>query len=304
MWVDEKEEQNMKRRFWKMSVASGLMVLLISGIGQAASFDLVGGYLKVGVNSSGSLINETTMTGIQYDPTGTGTFGAAPPAVDFIAPGTPWEFYSIGVNGTWAAAGYGLDNPFAVTTTNTSSGGLLSASSVGSYQGLLIRSQFTYFPSSSKEIFFSVDLLNPTDKAMDVRYARGLDPDQDVYPGGSYPTNNSIGAGSVTGAGLLTKLAISIIDIGGGGIPSISGSSPDGPWETNPYVLINGGLVNGAVAGNPFDYSINMAWKNTLPAHTSWEIDFKYTISAVPEPSVLLLLGMGLLGIGILGRKR
>lgn len=62
--------------------------------------------------------------------------------------------------------------------------------------------------------------------------------------------------------------------------------------------MAGGGLVNGALAGKPFDYTINMAWLvgNIEPGH-SVEIDWTYTFGVVPVPPSLILLGSGLLSL-------
>jgi hypothetical protein len=263
-------------------------VLAIYGIGNAADFTLTGQYLNVGVNDSGGLIGNGV--GIQFDPTGTGHFAGAP---DFITPGTPLEFYSIGINNTnLGSAGYNDGNTFGVTTINTTSGSTVSTLSYG-YVGLIQR---TYFDQASKSIHFSVDLLNMTGVALNnVVYARGLDPDQN-YPT-TFSTNNSIGTiggkAVVTAVGPYNGLTIQIQDVTGGGVASVSSG-----WERNPYVLLLGGN-----AGNG-DNTINMAWNlGTLAPYSSREIDFQYNLSAVPLPPALLLFAPGLLGlIGI--RKR
>lgn len=287
----------MRNRMFHKFLMVAVAVLALYGIGNAADFTLTGNYLNVGINNSGGLIDSNTFVGIQFDPTGSGTFPAAPPAADFITPGTPLEFYSIGVGGTnLGSAGYQDGNTFNVTTINTTQGVALSSLTYGTAGLGLI--QRTYFDAASKSIHFSVDLLNTTGAAMtNVVYARGLDPDQDLYTFGTFVTNNSIGVNGAghavtTAVGPFSGLTIQIEDLTGFGIASVTN------WVQDPYALLAGGsLGNG-------DYTIAMAWNlGTIGAYQSREIDFQYNLSAVPLPPTLLLLAPGLLGLmGI--RKR
>ncbi len=286
----------MKGKLFRKVVVASLAILALYGIGNAADFTLTGNYLSVGINSSGGLINSNTLTGIQFDPTGTGSF---PQAADFIAPGIPLEFYSIGINGvTQGSAGYYDGNTFGMTTFNSSSGGVLSASSFGSVNGLAITTQVAYFNTNSKSINFSVDFLNTTAAPISVVYARGLDPDQDAYTFGRYDTINSIGVNGAghavaTAVGPISGLTIQIEDLTGFGVASVTN------WQQDPYALLGGGSI-----GNG-DYTIAMTWNlGTLNPGRSEEIDFQYNLSSpVPLPPALLLFAPGLLGlIGI--RKR
>jgi hypothetical protein len=273
---------------------AAVAVLALYGIGNAADFTLTGDYLNIGVNNSGGLIDSGTFIGIQYDKTGSGNFSASP---DFITPGTPLEFYSIGINGvTQGSAGYYNGNTFGATTFNTGSGSLQSTSTFALVNGNAIMTQTLYFDKASQSLHFSVDFINNTAAPMTVAYARGLDPDQDVYGFGSFATNNSIGtngAGNAvaTAVGPLSGLTIQIESLTAGGVASVTG------WQEDPYLLLLGGNV-----GNG-DNTIAMAWNVTVPSFKSTEIDFQYNLSAVPLPPALLLFAPGLLGlIGI--RKR
>ena len=68
-----------------------------------AGFVLSGDYVRVGVHESGGMIDEGFTVGIEYDATGTATWSLW----DFIKPGSPFEFYSIGYGGsTYNTAGY------------------------------------------------------------------------------------------------------------------------------------------------------------------------------------------------------
>jgi hypothetical protein len=281
-----------------MMVAMALSIFM-AGAGQAASLVLDGSILTVGIDESGGLVNLGTSQGIIYKP--------GPPN-DFTYPGTPWEFYSLGVNGVSAVGGVAGSalNPIGVVTVDVSSATNLAAHTDShsiTLGGATIRyDQTVAFDIGSNVIQFKADLFNVgSTTAFNVVYARGLDPDQDVYSGSGFATNNFFpGPGSVIAIGPLTKLAIRIDAITAGGVTSIA----DLGWVTDPYVLAGGGLVGGAIAGNPNDYSINIAWLvgDILPG-ASVELDWTYTISRVPEPGILILLGMGLSAVGMLSRR-
>ena len=188
--------------------------------------------------------------------------------IRFFKPGSPFEFYSIGVNDSWDAAGYSSGNAFGATS-RTQAPGALAALTTGSFNGHDITPVMTFL-NVSAVIDVTITLTNSTTTTMtNLVYARGLDPDQDVYAGGSTFTTNDIPLPNlVTGSAATTNWTIGIKDVSGGGVPSV-----DSGWDQNPYNLFiphNDG--NG-------DYTINMAWQRaSLAPGESWVIKFQYII--------------------------
>lgn len=267
-----------------------------------ANVVLNGNVLRVGVHSSGGLINNSFTVGIDYDETGTGSWTG----YDFLKPGTAFEFYSVGVNGSSSAAGYYYGDPFSSTTSNTSSGSTLSTLTTGSY-GLLGISQELWYTTNGGTINFSVSLTNNGTVAMNnVAYARGLDPDQDVYAGGGYPTTNTIVSNDlVVGTAPVTDWTIGIYsDSSYTHTPTVRSSWPYG----DAY-----GLQTARNDGYG-DYSINMAWAiGTLEAGETATIDFEYRIAetqdevitppSVPETASTIGL-FGLAMAALIGARR
>ncbi|MBI5237580.1 MAG: putative Ig domain-containing protein, partial [Deltaproteobacteria bacterium] len=244
---------------------------------------LEGNVLRVGVSNTGGLIDDDFTVGIDYDKNGT----AAWTAFDFLKPGSPFEFYSIGVDNLYDAAGYDSGDAFGATTTNTSSGSALSALTTGSFNGLDIRQAMTFLKDSGV-IEFTITLTNSSGTTMtNLAYARGMDPDQDVYAAGGNDTINDIPRSDlVTATAPVTNWTIGIRDVIGGGVPSV-----DSGWDSNPYNLfIQHNDGNG-------DYTINMAWsKATLAPNESWVIRFQYIIDdtkvGVVDPLTITTAGL------------
>ncbi|MCR4287874.1 MAG: hypothetical protein NUW09_07665, partial [Deltaproteobacteria bacterium] len=247
--------------------ASFIALTAFSGMAGAATFILEGNVLRVGVSNTGGLIDDGFTVGIDYDKDGT----AAWTTYDFLKPGSPFEFYSIGVNDLLDTTGYSNRSmdAFGATSTNTSSGSALAALTTGSFNGL-DGTQVMTFLKDSGVIDFTITLRNSTEGTMtNLAYARGLDPDQDVYAGGGNSTTNDIPLPNlVTASAATTNWTIGIKDVSGGGVPSV-----DSGWDQNPYNLFiphNDG--NG-------DYTINMAWQRaSLATGESWVIKFQYII--------------------------
>lgn len=291
----------------KKSILTSLVALALSaGALHAADAILTGNYLKVGVNNSGGLIDSSFNVGITYDKTGTATF----PPYDFLKPGTPYEFGAVGYNSNSATFGYYDGNTIGGTTTDTSAGTTLSTNTVATWNSLSI-TQNMWFSKDGGTIYFDVKLKNiSTDLLSNVVYARGLDPDQDVYAGGSYDTNNSIVSGDlVTGSAPTTDWTIGIFsDSTFAHTPTIRSAWPYG----DPY-----GLLTPRNDGNG-DYSINMAWNiGSLAAGATADVTFQYRIAptkdevvtppgtGVPDAASTLGLTLGALGLlGLIRRRR
>lgn len=288
----------------KKSILTTFVALALSSAAlHAADAVLTGNYLQVGVNNSGGLIDSAFQVGITYDKTGTATF----PPYDFLKPGTPYEFGAVGVNGQSTSYGYVLGNSIGSTTTNTSSGTTLSASSTGgTFNGLAI-SQSLAFSKNGGTIYFDVKLTNTTDTTLSkVVYARGLDPDQDVYAGGGYQTSNAIvNPNLVTGTAPTTDWTIGIFSDS-----SIwHNASIRADWSSDPYSLLN---ANNDGYG---DWTINMAWNiGDLAAGATADVTFEYRIAPTKDevvtppgtgvPDAASTLGLTLGAIGLLGLVR
>jgi len=296
----------MKRKGLLLLMATLALSLLMAGIGQA-DFVLNGTTLKVGVNTGGGLVDIPDYQGITYNP--------GPLPNDYSLPGIPWEFVSIGVNGSFQASGVpgASVNPWNMTLVNESAGSNLQAHTFGAPfiigNQSLAYLETIFFDTLSSKVRISMKIINPstTDTLNSVYISRGIDPDQESFLGYGPSTSNVIpGATStmVTATGVNTGLFVNMDAFPeSGAVAAISG--PDGGyWATNPTILGVGGLVNGAVAGNPKDYSINMTWfLGDIKYDQSRTIDFDYKFGQVPVPPSVWLFASGLIGLVGLRRK-
>ncbi len=257
---------------------------------QAASFVLTGTQMTVGVDESGGLIDASFTAGI---------IPAWRPAVDYLRPGSPFQFYSIGVDGQWNTAGYAPGNVFSASTANTSAGPTLSATTTGTF-GSLSFTQLLWFGINDTTIRYEITFENTGPLTLtDVVYAVGLDPDQEEFIlSGVFDTLNSIPDGNTviaTGANFGDWIRIFSND------PLAHVPSVDINWDTDPYNLL---VPHNDGDG---DNTINMAFRigDMAPGQV---VTFGYEISigtVIPEPRDYALLGgLGLLGFAAYRRFR
>ena len=277
---------------------------------------LTGDYLKIGINAGGSLIDfdSTPYVGIKYDPTGAGNFSSSN---DFITPGDPFAFYSIGVNGVSAVAGKGSSyNTFSATTVDASAGGPMAVST-GSFQNISFK-QIISFDVDSKIVHTSVIFTNKSGGALtNVVYGVGFDPDQDVSFGGGYATYNSFGVSdsganaSVSAFGVKSGYTIALNNTTGW--DSVKASISSG-WQTNPYTLSS--TAFGAASTSDSTIALGFDLGNFAVGQQK-TVGYDYVISSLapltpsgpgtllPEPGTytMLLAGLGLMGFMVRRRK-
>jgi hypothetical protein len=291
------------RKFSMQKLFRGAIVtacLMAGSQAAVADVTVTGSFVKFGVNNGGSLIDHTTQTGIQYDPTGTGNFNSA---ADMLTPGTPFAFYSLGVNGDYGTAGAGSGaNPFSSVTGNFAAGNnTFTITSGGTYQGLAV-SQVISFDLTSSVIHTNVVLTNISGATLNnVSYAVGLDPDQDAVDYNYSTTNTILGQGAdaaVQAAG--TSYALTLRNTSGW--DATASISPD--WSINPYVL------SGASGANGYgDSTISLGYGlGALGAGEQFSIGYDYVLTPtapVPEPTtwLMMLAGLGLLGAAARRRR-
>jgi hypothetical protein len=323
-----KFEELMKNTKYILAVmAAGAAVAISMQKANAQDTVLTGNTLLVGINNGGSVVEDTVggptptspFIGIQYDATGTGNYSLG---YDFITPGDPYQYFAVGVNGSYAANSYDHGNPLGLSTANTSSGTTLQTTSTGGSFGGLGISQTMSFQKSgagSGIMAYSVTLQNTTGATLNnVAYSTGLDPDQDVYFDGNYATANTItGKNYIYATGLATAWTIAIANT--------SAYTPTGTWiadqgwdyggDTDPYTTTYG-TASGSLVGpgsNYADDTINMDWNlgSLLPGQ-SIVLNYDYVIAGTPaeaegavpdSASTLGLLGLALVGVGAVRRK-
>lgn len=172
---------------------------------------LGGNYIEVGVNKHGSFgtasnapagFHPSVRTNLGMVADGDGfNVGNASNTGDFFLPGNPYESYVVAykdTNGTATKAQVSERNGVLgitnISTTDTSSGNTLSATTVGTTNdGKLEITQVVSFDVNDKYFNIHITYRNVSGNTIyDARYLRSVDPDQDADTKGDYSTKNSV----------------------------------------------------------------------------------------------------------------
>jgi subtilisin family serine protease len=204
----------------------------------ACALDLNGTYIRLGINSDGSLVNDA------------GTLGAAfpdSPSIEFFVPGTPYEGWAVGVDGNIYRSNFAPASTaqIPVTVIDTSSGSTKSALvtgtvDFGSGRSLAIRRTIA-FSVSGTSVTFGIQLTNTgTATLTKVAFLEGGDPDQGNSLGAGYATHNDVVFdGQFVRAWASGTSFPSGLTVGLGTCDLRCVLSVESPWQTNPYEILN-----------------------------------------------------------------
>ncbi|OOM79042.1 toxin A [Clostridium puniceum] len=172
---------------------------------------LGGNYLEVGVNKHGSFgtaiaaptgFHPVSRTNLGMVVDGDGfEIGEESKTGDFFLPGSPYESYVVAYKNSegistkaQVAERSGMLGITNISTTDTSSGNTLSATTVGTTNdGKLKITQVVSFDVNDKYFNIHVTYENISESTLyDARYLRSVDPDQDADKNLDYTTKNSV----------------------------------------------------------------------------------------------------------------
>lgn len=151
-------------------------------------------WVKAGVNGTTGTLGSggRTSPGLLFDPTGTGTFN---PGYDYLTPGSPFDGFSVKVDGT----NYANNNTGAATITNDGNGltdGTHTLSWTGGVSGVFdITNTYSLAPNTPYIDITSIITMGVS--ATTLSFAKYIDPDSQGMPGDSSSTDNVLGYGII-----------------------------------------------------------------------------------------------------------
>jgi subtilisin family serine protease len=204
----------------------------------ACALDLNGTYIKLGINSDGSLINDARTIGAQFPDS---------PSIEFFIPGTPYEGWAVGVDGSAFRANFAPSSTaqIPVIVIDTSAGSIKSALvtgtvDFGSGQSLAIKRTIA-FSVNGTSVIFGIELTNTgTATLTKVAFLEGGDPDQGYALISDYTTHNDVVFdGQFVRAWASGGSFPSGLTVGLGTCDLRCVLSVESPWQMNPYEILN-----------------------------------------------------------------
>ena len=155
-------------------------------------------YVRAGVNGTAGTFGSggSTRPGLQYDSNGTGTFPADTAQGDYLTPGTPWDGFSVMVDGT----NYANNNSSGTRGITGDGNGLTDGTNSFSWTGG-VTSVFdvtnTYTLGATSEYVDITSSITMGVGANDVYFSRHIDPDAMPETGDTSATDNVLGYGVI-----------------------------------------------------------------------------------------------------------
>ena len=222
-------------------------------------------YVKAGVNYvSGSFgSGSNTRPGLQYDSTGTGTFPANSEQGDYLTPGSPFDGFSIMIDGVNSS------NNNARSTSWDDSDGLTDGENTltwkgtnSSHSGWAIENIY-FLGDTSQYIDITTNIEAGTD-ADDVYFSRHIDPDAMPETGDTSATDNVLGYGVIPDSNVaFSEATVSRYALGLYSTDSNVDAGISNTWTQDangytgsPYTDSDGNSVNYGTG----DHTIGLTW--------------------------------------------
>jgi len=239
---------------------SSVLAALLSTTAIAGNVIIENEYVKAGVNETSGTFGSggNTRPGLQYDSTGTSTFPADSAQGDYLTPGSPFDGFTVNVDGTAytnnnggasAIAGNGWTGT-PTTNSATWSGGVSSVFDITN----------TYSLPSGQEYIDITTAITAQTAITTLRFGRFIDPDAMPETGDTSATDNVLGYGTIPAAHVVfSEATVSRYALGLYSTDSNVGAGISSRWSTDPNDYATGGDY---AVGNG-DHTIGLGWEWT-----------------------------------------
>lgn len=244
----------------KKTIIAGVISALLSTTALADNVIIQNEYVKAGVNETSGTFGSggNTRPGLQYDSTGTGTFPGDSEQGDYLTPGSPFDGFTVNVDGTAYTNNNGgasaiAGNGWTGTPTANSatwSGGVASVFDITNTYSL---------PSGQEYIDITTGITAQT-AITTLRFGRFIDPDAMPAAGDTSATDNVLGYGTIPAAHVVfSEATVSRYALGLYSTDSNVGAGISSSWSTDPNDYATGGDY---AVGNG-DHTIGLGWEWT-----------------------------------------
>jgi len=244
----------------KKTIIAGVISALLSTTALADNVIIQNEYVRAGVNETSGTFGSggRTRPGLQYDSTGTGTFPGDGEQGDYLTPGSPFDGFTVNVDGTAYTNNNGgasaiAGNGWTGTPTANSatwSGGVASVFDITNTYSL---------PSGQEYIDITTGITAQT-AITTLRFGRFIDPDAMPAAGDTSATDNVLGYGTIPAANVVfSEATVSRYALGLYSTDSNVGAGISSGWSTDPNDYATGGDY---AVGNG-DHTIGLGWEWT-----------------------------------------
>ncbi|WP_146036534.1 hypothetical protein [Pseudotabrizicola formosa] len=240
----------------KITFAISATATIVAGGAYADNGVLENGFVKAGVNEITGTFGSGngTRPGLQFDATGGGSFPADGEQGDYLTPGSPFDGFSVKVDGVNTAnnnAGNSADIAGGWTDGLAPTASLADWTGTWTVGGGTWSLRNTYSLPSESEFVDITTRITAGSAAADVWFGRFIDPDAMPQPGDSSSTDNVLGYGAVPdnhvvfSEAIVSRYALGMYSTDANVDAGISGWTTEADGYTgSPYTNESGESVN------------------------------------------------------------